>query len=212
MCMVPPLLSNEWQQPSIYETKFYWLFMLGKDLEHGCSRNLGPMLFTPALHGALIQFWTHAHQNTSPNNFFNWKKFAKKTKFKFKTQKKSNFGGLYTPKVRENKVKLDLYIWVSYCIAKKKTTTIACHNTSWDLQSKPPWTHTAASTWQNKSRYFTHTHTHTHTHIYSNFTNLLQHKLDLTYNLQCKDPMLQQQSHIWLALLLNQAGVLFVSA
>jgi hypothetical protein len=53
---------------------------------------------------------------------------------------------------------------------------------------------------------------YTHTHIYSNFTNLLQDKLDLTYKLQCKDPMLQQQSHIWLALLLNQAGVLFVSA
>ncbi len=84
------------------KAKFYWLFMLGKDLEHGCSRNLGPLLFTPALHTALIPktapfkvLTLHTildpwHQNTyNPTFVFNWKKFSEKPKFKFKTPEKS---------------------------------------------------------------------------------------------------------------------------
>lgn len=58
--------------------------------------------------------------------------FAKKTKLKFKTQKKSNFGGLYSMKVRENKAKIARFVYLGFSLysPKTKTTTIACHNTS----------------------------------------------------------------------------------
>jgi hypothetical protein len=61
ICKVPPLLSNESQLSFIKQT-FYWFFMPpGKDLEWGCSGNLGPALGSCLTVGALIPrtppFW-----------------------------------------------------------------------------------------------------------------------------------------------------------
>ncbi len=73
------------------------------------------------------QFWTHAHQNTyNPTFFFNWKNFAKKTKLNFKTQKKSNFGGLYSPKVREYRGKIARFVYLGFSLYSQKKNNNYC--------------------------------------------------------------------------------------
>jgi len=63
-------------------------------------------------------------------HFFNWKKFDKKTKSKFKTQKKSKFGGLYSLKVRENKAKIDRFVYLGSSLYSQKQKQQLLHVTT----------------------------------------------------------------------------------